>query len=125
MRLKLHSAPLTFVFLILYVFVPMLDSMVCADCLGNAPFRGGTTIGHLQTPHDDVVCPEHDGTKSKTADEKDTKSLCSICANVLMGVEVFSPHVHTSVAPWHSPWAVTALSEPHYSINKPPQNLLV
>jgi len=72
-----------------------------------------------------VTYPSHDGTKSKTSDEQqNTQSFCSICANVLMGVEVFLPQVHVSVAQWHGPCVVPALSELHYSINKPPQNIL-
>jgi len=125
MRLRLLRSPLTYVILILYVIIPMLDSMVCADCMGNAPFQGETTIGHLQPPYVDVSYSSKDGTQSKTPGTQDAKSFCPICSNVLMGVEVFSPHVHTSVAPWYGPWAVTALSEPHYSINKPPHNHLV
>ena len=125
MNLRLLTKVITYVILILYVLIPMLDSMVCADCLGNAPFQGETTIGHLQAPHDDVSYSSHDGTQSKTPGEQDAKSFCSICANVLMGVEVFSPQVHISVAQWDGPHAVPALSELHYSIDKPPQNLLV
>jgi len=124
MRLRVLINPLTYIILVLYVFIPVLDGMVCADCTGNAPFRGETTIGHLQAPHDDVTYPSHEGTKSKTSDGQDTQSFCSICANVLMGVEVFLPQVHNSVAPWHAPGAVPILSEFHYSIDKPPQNLL-
>lgn len=124
MRLRVPVNSLTYIILILYVFIPMLDGMVCADCTGNPPFQGKTTIGHLQAPHDDVIYPSHAGTKSQTSAEQNTRSFCSICANVLMGVEVFLPQVHNPVAPWHAPCAVPILSEFHYSIDKPPQNLL-
>ena len=125
MRLRLPRKPLTYVILILYVLIPMLDSMVCADCSGNAPFQGGTTIGHLQSSHEGGICASHDGAQSKPPGEQAAKSFCSICANFLMSVEVFSSHVHIFVAQWDGPRAVPALSELHHSINKPPQNLLV
>jgi hypothetical protein len=93
--------------------------------MGNAPFQGETTIGQLKAFHDDVAYSSKDGTQSKTPSEQNAKSFCSICANFLMGVEVSSPNPHTIVAPYDGPHAVPARPELHYSINKPPQNLLV
>ena len=127
MRLRLLRNHLTYVILILYVLIPFFDSMVCADCSGNAPFQGETTISQLKAFHDDVIYSSKDGTQSKTSGGQDAKSLCScsICANVLMGVEVFSTNLHIVVSQYDSPHAILALSELHYSIHKPPQNLLV
>ena len=125
MRLRLFKSLITYVILILYVLIPMLESMVCAACMGNAPYQGETTIGHLQVYHDDVIYSSKDGPQSKTPGAQDAKSFCSICCNVLMGVEVSSPNPHTIVAPYDGPHAVPARHELHYSINKPPQNLLV
>lgn len=123
MRLRLLRSLITYVILILYVLIPILDIMVCADCMGNAPFQGETTIGHLQALHDDVSYSSKDGTQSKTRGTEDAKSFCSICANVLMSVEVSSPNPHTIVAQYDGQHTVSALSELHYSIDKPPQNL--
>jgi len=103
----------------------MLDSMVCADCIGNAPFQGEATIGNLQAPYVDVSYSSNDGTQSKTPGTQDAKSFCLICANILMGVEAFSPNPHIVMAQCNGPQAVPSHSELHYSINKPPQNLLV
>ena len=115
------------VILLLYVLTPLLDSMVCAGCLDDAPFQCEITIGRLQAPHDEVAYTSHGGTQSNSpvSDEHAAKSFCSICANVRMGADVFSPHVHISVARWNGPCATPALSELHYSIDKPPQNHLV
>lgn len=127
MRLRLFKSLIIYVILISYVLIPMLDSMVCADCMDNAPFQCDTAIGSLRTPHGDVIYTSHDGTQSKTPapGEHPAKSFCSICANFLMGIKVFSPNAHISVAQWDGPSAVPVLSELHYSINKPPQNLPV
>jgi hypothetical protein len=124
MRLRLLRRLVTYVVLILYVLIPMLDSMVCADCLGNAPFQGEAAIGHLRVFHDDVTYTSHDVTQSKTPDDQAATSFCSICANFLMGVQVLSPQVHFSVAHWDSPCVLPVFSELHYAINKPPQNLV-
>ena len=125
MRLRFLKSLVTYGILILYVLIPILDSMVCADCIDNAPFQGEATIGHLQASHDDVIYISHEGTKSKIPDEQAAISFCSICANFLMGVEVFASHVHLSVAQWDDPCAVPTLSDLHHSIYKPPQNHLV
>jgi hypothetical protein len=128
MRLRLFKKLITYGILILYVLTPMLDSMVCAGCMDDKPFQCETTSGHLlqAAPNDDVISAPHDGAQSPppVSDEHAAKSFCSICANFLTGVEVFSPNVHTAIAPWDGPCAVPALSELHYSIDKPPQNLL-
>jgi hypothetical protein len=123
MRFRLLRSLITYAILMLYVFIPMLDSMVCADCIGS-PFQSEATIGHLQTSHDDETYASHDGTQSKAFDDQDAKSFCSICANVLMGAELFASNLQIIVVPHDCQHAVPALAELHYSINKPPQNLL-
>ena len=126
MGLRFFRYCVTSAVLLLYVLTPLLDSMVCAGCMDDKPFQCETTIGCLQAPKDEVVYTAHDGAQSPppVSDEHAAKSFCSICANFLTGVEVFSPNVHTAIAPWDGPCAVPALSELHYSIDKPPQNLL-
>lgn len=110
---------------ILYVLIPMFDSMVCADCLDSAPFQREMMISHLQTPHDDVINISRDVAQSETSGERTATSFCSICANFLMGIDVFASHVHLSVVPWDGPCDLPALSNLSQSIDKPPQNLLV
>lgn len=125
MRLRFLKSLVTYGILILYVLIPILDSMVCADCIDNAPFQGEATIGHLQAPHDDVSYSSKDGAQSKTSGAQDAKSYCSICSNVILGVEVFFPNLHIIVAQCDGPHVVPALFDLHHSIYKPPQNLLV
>lgn len=126
MSLRFLKSLITCGILFLYVLTPMLDSMVCTDCIGKAPYQGETTIGHLQTPYGDVISPSHDGAQSETpgSDEQAAKCFCSICVNFLAGVKVFAPRVHIVVARWAGPGVSPALSELHYSIDRPPQNLL-
>ena len=126
MRSRLVKCCSTLVILLLYILTPLLDSTVCAGCLDNEPFQCKTNIGCLQAPHNEVAYPSHDGTQSNTpaSDEHGAKSFCSICVNFLTGVDVFSPNTHIVVSQWDGPSDVTALSELHYSIYKPPQNPL-
>lgn len=121
---RLLRSLITYAILILYVLIPVLDSTVCADCLGHVPLQGETTISRLQVLYDGSYT-SHEGTQSKTPGEQHAKYLCSICSNSPLEVEVSAPNLYLAVSPYDGPSAVPALSESHYSINKPPQNLLV
>lgn len=125
MRLRFLKSLVIYGILILYVLIPMFDSMVCADCLGNAPFQSETTIGHLQAPRDDVIYTSCDVAQSKTSGEQTATSFCSICANFLMGVDVFASHVYLSATQWDGTCDLPALSNLSHSIDKPPQNCLI
>ena len=103
----------------------MLDSMVYTDCAGNAPFRGETTISHMKASHTDVRYSGKGETQSNTAGEQGHQSICSICANVLMGTEVSSVNPPVITAQYYNPCITPVISELHYSIDKPPQNLFV
>lgn len=124
MRLQILKNLITYAILIFYLCTPMLDSIVCADCMGNAPFRGEATISHTQTLHVDVSYSKKGETHSNTTTEQGQKSFCSICANVLLGVEIYSPQVHILLAESYGTHIATPLSELHYSIHKPPPNFL-
>ncbi len=126
-HLRLLKNLITYGILILYVLIPMLDRMVCANCTDKVPFQGEATIGHLQAPPADAIHTSRDGTQSKTPgpSKHADKSFCSICANILMGIDVFVSHVHLSVARLDDLRAVPTLSELHYPIDKLPQNILV
>ena len=126
MRLRFFRYCVTSAVLLLYVLTPLLDSMVCAGCMDDKPFQCETTIGCLQAPKDEVVYTAHDGAQSPApvSDEHAANSFCSICANSPTGVDTFSQNVHTAITPWDGACAVPALSELHYSIDKPPQNHL-
>jgi len=125
MHLQLHRSLITYAILLFYLCTPMLDSMVCAVCAGNAPFQGEITTSQMKTSYVDVSYSQNGEMQSSTTSEQSNKSFCSICANVLMGTEDSSSNLHIIVAQCDSPHALPAISELHYSIDKPPQNLLV
>ena len=111
--------------LLCYLCVPMLDGMICADCIGNAPFRGEKTISHVKTTPVGVNYAKKGAAHANPATEQGHKSFCSICANVLMGTEVSSVNPPIILTQYDNPRALPAISELHYSIDKPPQNFLV
>ncbi|MBP1750013.1 MAG: hypothetical protein H6Q52_2552 [Deltaproteobacteria bacterium] len=125
MRLQILKNFITYAILIFYICTPMLDGMVCADCIGNAPFRGEITISHMKTAHADVSYSQKGEKHSNTATEQGHKSFCSICANALMGTEISSINPPIVVVQCINPPALPVISELHYSIDKPPQNILV
>ena len=127
MSLRFFRYFITSAVLLSYLLTPLLDSMACAGCVDSRPFQCETTIGSLRAVQDELTYISYDRQHAgaPASDEHTAGSFCSVCANFLTGVEVFSPNVHTAIAPWDGPCAVPALSELHYSIDKPPQNLLV
>jgi hypothetical protein len=125
MRLKIPKSLITYAVLLFYVFTPMLDSVICTDCAGHAPFQGETTISHMKTSHVDVSYSKKNETQSGSATEQGHQFFCSICANVLMGTEASSVNPSIIIAQCENPRALPAISELHYSIDKPPQNLFV
>jgi hypothetical protein len=125
MRWRLFRNFPKYIILLFYLCTPMLDSMVCEDCIGNAPFHGETTIRHSKALHTDVTYSTKSKAQSHSEGGETNKSVCPICANFLMVATVFSPQVHIPATQWSPTDVVPPLSEFHYSIHKPPQNFLV
>lgn len=125
MLLRFQKSLIIYCILILYVLMPMLDSIACANCMDKEALKCITTIGCLKAPCDEAGYTSHDETGSKTPGKQAATSFCSICANFLVGVEVFPSQVHLSVVQWVGLSAVPALSDLHHSIDKPPQNSLL
>ena len=126
MFLKMPKNLIIYAVLLFYIFTPMLDSVICTDCAGHAPLQGETTISHMKTSHVDVSYSKKNETQSGSTTEQGHQFFCSICANVLMGTEVSSSVTPSIIiAQCENPRVLPAISELHYSIDKPPQNILV
>jgi len=125
MHFKIYKSFIIYAILLFYVCTPMLDSMLCADCVGNVSFRDVTTVSHMETSHVDVSYSEKGCSQSNTSNEQGNKSLCSICANSALSTEVYSQQMsvlgeQNYLNPLEQP-----ISELHYSIHKPPPNFFV
>jgi hypothetical protein len=125
MRLQILKNFITYAIIIFYICTPMLDGMVCADCVGNAPLGGGLTISHMKTSHIDVSYSKKGQTRSSTNNEQGHKFFCSICANSILGFEVYSSQMPILVVQSVGTYIASPFSELHYSIHKPPPNSLV
>ena len=111
-----------YIILLFYLCTPMLDSIVCEDCIGNAPFHGETSLRHSKALHTDVTYSTKTKKQAGTEGDATHKSFCPICANSLLNVYVFSPQVNIPVVEWDPPDLVPPLSKFHHHIHKPPQN---
>ena len=125
MHFKIYKSFIIYAILLFYVCTPMLDSMLCADCIGNVPFRGVTTISHMETAHVDVSYSKKGCSQSNTSNEQGNKSLCSICANSALSADVYSQQMHVLIEHHKANPIEQPLSELHHSIHKPPPNFLV
>ncbi|PKN96384.1 MAG: hypothetical protein CVU43_20975 [Chloroflexi bacterium HGW-Chloroflexi-5] len=86
---------------------------------------GEKTISHVKTTPVGVNYAKKGSAHANPATEQGHKSFCSICANVLMGTQIFSVNPPGMLTQCDTPSTLPAVSEPHYSIDKPPQNFLV
>lgn len=101
----------------------MLDGMLCASCLGNAPFEGKIVVSTVKSACADLIFSKKDNPQSTTAGEQD-KTFCSICANTIIGVDVFYPDRNIVVTQFNFSREVPVDPILNYSIDKPPQNSL-
>ncbi len=125
MGVKVQRSLIVYAVLLFYLCTPVIDSMICADCAGNVPFQGKTTISHMKTLHTDVSYSRKGETKSETTADQDHKTICSICANVVMDAESSSVNPPAITAQSHDAQVFDVISDPHCPIDKPPQNCLV
>ena len=107
--------------IVLYVLVPLVDKMACADCIDNAHACHETMIGHLTSLENDLSFYEQ-GTSPSSSDDPCHRSLCPLCANFVTFVcvsslPVLGPLLQRDELPVLSP----AL-EYYSSIDKPPDN---
>lgn len=125
MRFRLFKKHLTYFVVLFYLCTPMLDNMVCADCIGNAPFQGEIATVNIESPPFDVSSSQKDNTRSSNNSKQGNKSFCSVCANSILSVEINSAQVPVQVVQSVSTDITSPFSELHYSIHKPPPNYLV
>jgi hypothetical protein len=102
----------------------MLDSMICADCIGNPPFSGKENISRMKSGID-ISSSKQGDTKSSTDSKQSNKIFCSTCAGSVLGVEINSPQAPVQVVQRVDTYIKSPFSELHYSIHKPPPNSLV
>jgi hypothetical protein len=103
----------------------MFDNMMCADCIINVPSRGEIATSPMKISNVDISNSNKNDPQSNTSTEQGNKIFCSICANSILGVEVYSPQVPAKTVQSVSTYITSPLSELHYSIHKPPPNSLV
>lgn len=125
MRSKIPRSLIAYAALIFYICTPLLDSAVCADCVGNVPFPAAATLSPMETLHADVSYSRKDCPQANDPTEQGHRSSCSICSNSALDTEPYSPQVHVLVSNCDCIPIEQPLSELHYSIHKPPPNFFV
>lgn len=123
MILKLRRKCIALFLVFFYICTPMLDGMVCASCLGNAPFEGKIVVSTVKSACANLIFSKKDNPQSTSAGEQD-KTFCSICANTIIGTDIFYYDKYVVVTQFNRPREVPANPILNYSIDKPPQNSL-
>ncbi|MRR16191.1 MAG: hypothetical protein EG826_07020 [Deltaproteobacteria bacterium] len=124
MRFRKSKRRIICIMVLLYIFVPLFDSMACADCLGRAPFQGGATQSSVKALNADASISLHNGIPCDNESGQDDHFICSICANPLAGVGFCSLPAPVLVMSLGAAISSTLISKFHTSIHKPPQNSL-
>ncbi|MRR18362.1 MAG: hypothetical protein EG826_18120 [Deltaproteobacteria bacterium] len=123
-RFQESKRRIIWVIVLFYVLVPMFDSMVCADCIGRAPFQGDLTHSSMKALNADASISLHGAFPSGGEGSQDDQFICSICANSLMGAEFCSLEAPVLTTSRGAVISLTPISKFHPSIHKPPQNSL-
>jgi hypothetical protein len=79
----------------------------------------------MKTLHTDVSYSRKGETKSETTTDQDHKTICSICASVVMDTEISSVNPPAIAAQSHDVQTFDLISALYCPIDKPPQNRLV
>jgi hypothetical protein len=110
--------------IVLYVLVPLVDKMACADCVDNAHVCHETIVGH-QPPLEKDLSFYEQGTSTANSDDPCHRSLCPLCANFVTFVCVSSLPVLVPLLQRDELPVLSPVLEYYSSIDKPPDNSIV
>ena len=107
--------------LVIVVAAPVVDAIACDDCKDIIPLRDMQQRFTNGADHSDNNLLSSDAGSSDSQRAATAQDLCPVCANIAaaMGNAYGAPSMisHTNHLP-----KLIALSDPSYSITKPPQN---
>ena len=102
------------------ITAPIVDAIACDDCKDIVPLRDQQSLVN-GADHSDNNLLSSDAGSSDSQRAATAQDLCPVCANIAaaMGNAYGAPSMisHTNHLP-----KLIALSDPSYSITKPPQN---
>ena len=116
MRLK---AFLIMFLMLSYMTAPVFDAVACDDCADPmSSQRAGENIRQLPDLAGEV---NHDGDQASPS-KRTAKDLCPLCANAAAGSDVVKCSAPCETLQSAGQPKLLAVSDPSYSITKPPQN---
>jgi len=102
-----------------YMTAPVFDAVACDDCADPmSSQRAGENIRQLPDLAGEV---NHDGDQASPS-KRTAKDLCPLCANAAAGSDVVKCSAPCETLQSAGQPKLLAVSDPSYSITKPPQN---
>ncbi len=116
------SALLIFALLAAVVAAPIVDAIVCDDCKVIVSLRDVSQRITKGADHSECSVTSSDACAAdsqRTATERD---LCPVCSNIAAAMGNACCDAPSMISEMHHLPKLSALSDPSYSITKPPQN---
>lgn len=108
--------------LVIVIVAPIVDAVACDDCKHVLPFRD--TQQHVTNGADlsvdSPLLSEKDHPEQRETGS--TQDLCPVCANIAAAMGIATSSMPSMISQTNHLPRLIALSDPAYSITKPPQN---
>ena len=108
--------------LVLVIAAPIVDAIACDDCKDIVPVRDMQQRLTKGSDHSDNNLLSSDAGSSDSQGAATARDLCPVCANIAAALENACCEAPSMISHANHLPKLIALSDPSYSITKPPQN---
>ena len=103
------------------ITAPIVDAIACDDCRDIVPLRAQQSLVN-GADHSDNNLLSSDAGSSDSQGAATAQDLCPVCANIAAAMDNACCGAPSMISHANHLPKLTALSDPSYSITKPPQN---
>jgi hypothetical protein len=107
--------------LAIVIAAPIVDAIACDDCKDIVPLRDQQSLVNGADNSDNKLLSSDAGS-SDSQGAATAQDLCPVCANIAAALENACCEAPSMISHANHHPKLTALSDPSYSITKPPQN---
>jgi len=108
--------------LAIVIAAPIVDALACDDCKDSIPPRDMQQSQTKETDHPDGDLLSSNAGRPAHQETGTAQDLCPVCANIAATMGNACCGAPSAISQMNHLPKLLALSDPSYSINKPPQN---
>jgi hypothetical protein len=108
--------------LVVVISAPIVDVLACEDCRDILPLRETQQLQPNGTDHSEGNPLSSDAARPSSKETDAAQDLCPVCANIAAAMDNTCCGAPSMTIRTSHLLKLLALSDPSYSINKPPQN---